>query len=120
LGTAKGFAAFLQRRVTPGEPGNDGAVRVRKLPFPAGFDRYVVAQNGAQVVEVAFFVGHGDQPPVAVSGRDFDSEDRGGLFIGLSRCGSHVGDHAGQRSNYNQHENKPSLVLALSNAMNRL
>jgi hypothetical protein len=28
---------------------------------------YIVAQNGAQIVEVAFFVGHGDQPPVAVS-----------------------------------------------------
>jgi len=43
-------------------------VRVRKLPFPGGLDRYVVAQNGAQIVEFAFFVGHGDQPPVAVSG----------------------------------------------------
>jgi hypothetical protein len=30
--------------------------------------RYVVAQNGAQIIEVAFFVGRGDQPPAAVSG----------------------------------------------------
>ena len=85
--TAKGFAAFLQRNVTPGEPGNDRAARERKLTFPEGLDRCVVAQNGAQIVEVAFFVGHGDQAPVAVSGGDFDSEDRGGLSIGLSRCG---------------------------------
>src|ERR1700730_12846441 len=42
LGMAEGFAAFLQRVVTPGEPGNDGTVRVRKLPFPGGLDRDVV------------------------------------------------------------------------------
>jgi hypothetical protein len=29
---------------------------------------FIVAQNGADIVEVAFFAGHGDQPPVAVSG----------------------------------------------------
>src|SRR5512144_1167560 len=43
LETAKGFATFLQRDVIPGEPGNDGAVREWKLPFPVGLDRYVVA-----------------------------------------------------------------------------
>src|SRR5215204_1611844 len=114
LETAKGFATFLQRVVTPGEPGNDGAVRERKCPFPGGLDRYVVAQNGAQIVEVAFFVGDGDQPPVAVSGWDFDSEDRGGLSVGLSRCGSHVGDHAGQRHNCNRHEHNPSHTVSPS------
>ena len=50
LGMAKGFAALLQRVVTPGEPGNDCAIRERKLPFPGGLDRYVVAQNGPQIV----------------------------------------------------------------------
>ena len=35
LETAKGFFAFLQRVVTPGESGDDGAVRVRKRPFPS-------------------------------------------------------------------------------------
>jgi hypothetical protein len=66
LETAKGFAAFLPRDVTPGELGNDCPVRERKFPFPVGLDRYVVAENGAQIVEVAFFVSHRDQPPVAV------------------------------------------------------
>src|SRR5215831_979428 len=42
---------------------------------------------------------------------DFDSEDWGGLSIGLSRRGGHVGDHAGQRYNCNQHENKPSHTV---------
>jgi len=46
LGTAKGFVISLRRDVTPGEPGNDCAVGERKLPFPVGLDRYVVAQNG--------------------------------------------------------------------------
>ena len=73
---AKGLGASLQRVVAPGEPGNDCAVRERKLPFPVGLDGYIVAQNGAQIVEVAFFVGHGDQPPVAVTGGNLDSEDR--------------------------------------------
>ena len=50
LETAKGFGAFLQRDVTPGEAGNDGAVRVRKPLFPVGLDRYVIAENGAQIV----------------------------------------------------------------------
>src|SRR5215831_7245810 len=42
---------------------------------------------------------------------DFDSEDRGGLSIGLSRCGGHVGDHASQRYYSNQHENNPSHTV---------
>jgi len=44
------------------------AVRERTVPFPVGLDLHIVAQNGAQIVEVALFVGHGDQSPVAVSG----------------------------------------------------
>jgi hypothetical protein len=47
-------------------------------------DRYVVAQNGAKIVEVAFFVSHGDQPPVAVPGGNTASEDRASLAIGLA------------------------------------
>src|SRR5258708_7955068 len=88
--------------------GNDVAI---KLPFPGGLDRYVVAQNGAQIVEVAFFVGHGDQPPLAISGGGFHSGDRSGLSVGWSRCGGHVGDHAGQRYNCNQHESNPSHTV---------
>ena len=40
-------AIFLRCGVLPMNRGNDGAVRERKLPFPGGLDRYVVAQNGA-------------------------------------------------------------------------
>jgi hypothetical protein len=29
---------------------------------------------------------------------DLDSEDWGGLLIGLSRCGGHSGDHAGDHA----------------------
>src|SRR5262249_10940497 len=56
------------------------------------------------IVEVAFFVGHGDQSPVTVSGGNFDSVDRSSLSIGLTRCGDHVGGHAGQRYKCNQRE----------------
>src|SRR5271165_7419138 len=53
-----GFAGLADQGVVgvasipPGRPTN--ALR-------EGPDRYVVAQNGAQTVEVAFFVGHGDR-----------------------------------------------------------
>src|ERR1700731_2002102 len=78
LGTAKDFVVLLRRNMTPGESGNDCPVREWNLSFPIGLDSYVVAQNGAQIVEVAFFVSHGDQPPVAVSRGDIDREDRSG------------------------------------------
>jgi hypothetical protein len=88
LETAQDFAAFLQRDGNPFEPGNDCGIGDRRFSFPVGLDRNVVAQIGAQIVEVAFFLGHGDQPAVAVSERDFDSEDRGDLSIGLIFCGA--------------------------------
>ena len=75
LGTTKGFVVFLRRDVTPRKSGDDRAVREREFSVPIGLDRYVVAQNGPQIVEVALFVGHGDQPPVAVSWGDFAPED---------------------------------------------
>ena len=78
-----------------------------KLPFPVGFDRYIVAEKGAKIVEVAFFVGHGDQLPVAVSGRNCDSENRISLSVGASRGVSHVDDHASQRSDCKQQVSNP-------------
>jgi hypothetical protein len=71
LATAKGFVVFFRRDVIPGYSGDDCAVRERKLPLPIGLDRFIVAQNRADIVEVAFFVGHGDEPPIAVSGGHF-------------------------------------------------
>jgi hypothetical protein len=42
----------------PRESGNDRAVRERGHPFSVGLDRYIVAQNGTQIVAVTFFVDH--------------------------------------------------------------
>jgi hypothetical protein len=55
-GHAKDFVVFLRWDVTPGDRGDDRAVRERKHSFPVGLDCYVIAQNGAQIVEVAFFL----------------------------------------------------------------
>ena len=68
----------------PSQPRNDGAVRERERSFPVSFDRYIVAEFGAQIVVAAAYVAHGDQLPVAVPGGDLDAIDRGGLSIRLS------------------------------------
>jgi hypothetical protein len=36
LGTAKDSVVFLRRNITPGQPGDDCAVRERQLFFPVG------------------------------------------------------------------------------------
>jgi len=97
LETAKGFAAFRQWVVAPGEPGDDRAVGVWKRRFPSGLDRDVVAENGADIVETAFFVGHGNQSPVTVFGRDFAAKDWRALFSGQARGhgGGRTGQHRG-------------------------
>ncbi len=59
----------------------------RMLLFAVGLDRDIVPQNGTQAVEFAFFVGHGDQLPVAVSLRGFVHEERSVPFIRLCRWG---------------------------------
>ena len=51
------------------------------FPSRLGLNRFIVAQNGANIVEAALFVGYGDQPPVAVPRGDFFYEDRGSPFI---------------------------------------
>src|SRR5215469_5509188 len=83
LRAAEDFVVFFRRDVTVVQSGNDRALRERKLPVSVGTDRHIVAQNGGETVKVAFFVGHGDQPPVAVSGRNLGDEDWG-LSAGLS------------------------------------
>jgi hypothetical protein len=88
--------------------GNDCAVRERELPFPKGRYRNVVAQLGAHLFQVASSqMIDGDQAPVTEPRRNFDSVDWRGLSIGLPRCGSHVGDHAGQRAGSNERESDP-------------
>jgi hypothetical protein len=51
--------------------GNDRAVREWKLALAVGLDRDVIAQDGSEAVEVAFFVGYRDELPVTVSGWNF-------------------------------------------------
>jgi hypothetical protein len=53
LHTAKDLVVFLRCGVLPMNRGNDGAVRERKLSFAIGLYRYVIAQLGAYIVEVA-------------------------------------------------------------------
>src|ERR1700722_8219241 len=97
LGMAEDFVVFGRRNVTPGESDNYCAVRIRQLSLPEGLDGYVVAENDAKVIVAAGFVGHGDDSPVAVSGRNFDSEDRRSLF----RRMTDLDGHTGQRYNSN-------------------
>jgi hypothetical protein len=40
-------------------------------------------------------VRRGDQLPIAVSGRNFDSKDRCGCSLGVFRCGGHLDERAG-------------------------
>src|SRR5271163_1856982 len=103
------FVVVLRRDATPMNCGNDGAVRERERPFLKGLDRYVVADLSAQLLahtrEMELF--HGDQLPVAVSGRDFDSVYRGDLFIsGSSRTGGE-GDNTSHGCNCNHQEGNP-------------
>src|SRR6516165_1135878 len=106
---AKDFVVFLRRHVTVMQSGNDRAVRERDLPFAVGLNRQIVAQNGREAVEVAFLVGHGDQPPVAVSRGNAGNEDRGALLIS---CGWREGDNPGQRCNSNQWECDQSHLVS--------
>src|ERR1035441_6822811 len=83
LGLAKDLVVFRRRDVTVVQSGNDRAVGKGELPFAVRLDRYIVAQNGGETVEVAFFMGHGDQPPVSVSGGNCCDENWGGRVIGV-------------------------------------
>jgi hypothetical protein len=51
--------SVIRGDVTPCDSGNDCAFRERKLLFPIRFDRCVIAQNGTNIVEISFLVGHG-------------------------------------------------------------
>src|ERR1700722_3814181 len=83
---------------------NDCAIRERELPFAIGFDRYVVAQDGTQTVEVSCFMGRGNPLPVAVSVRNFGNEVRCSFAIRASWRGGDEGDKAGHGDNCNPEE----------------
>src|ERR1700722_10459754 len=83
---------------------NDCAYRERKLPIPVGLDCYIVAQDGADTVEVACFMGRGDPSPVAVPVRDFGHEGRGRFPTRVAWYRSNEGDKAAHCCNGNQEE----------------
>src|SRR5208282_1410363 len=98
-----------RRDTSPMDRGNDGAIWKRERPVLESLDRFFVAELRAQLVNLGRYyeLVHGDHFPIAVSGRDFHSVDRGGVSIGLSKCVGHVGDNAGQRRNCKQQETDP-------------
>src|SRR5262249_7471744 len=102
LRAAKRLVVFLRRCVAPRDPRNDGAVRKWKRSGAIRLDRDVVPKDGAQVVEIAFFVGDGDQPPVTVPGRNLRDENRCTLSLGMSRHGCDGGDHADNGGTWSQ------------------
>src|SRR6185369_9507692 len=108
LVTTKDLVVLLGRNVPIVQRGDDRAVREWELPGAVGLDRDIVAQNRSKTVKVAFFMGHRDQPPVAVSGGNVGHEDRRGLLSrGVSRCPRREGHDAGQSGHGNQPEHEP-------------
>src|SRR6266404_3312402 len=87
---------------------DDGTVWEWQRSFPIGLDCGIVTQNGSNIVEFACFVRHGDKPPVAISVRNFGSEDWGNpLSTDIARCGSREHDNPRQCSNSNQQQSDP-------------
>lgn len=82
MGLAKDFVVFLGCDVTIMQSGND-CVRERKLFFTVNVDGYIVAQDGAETVEVACFMPRANPPPVAPK-TGFGSEGRGRSAIRVS------------------------------------
>ena len=66
---AEDIVVFVGCVIAPGDAGDDRAIRERRLTFPVGSDGHVVTQDRPDVVECAFFPRHGNQAPVAVTGR---------------------------------------------------
>jgi len=57
LDLAKDFVVFSGWDVTVVQGGQHGAVWKRKRAIAEGLDRYIVAEKGAQTVELACFMG---------------------------------------------------------------
>src|SRR5687768_4318689 len=97
--TPKRFIVLLRRDVFPSYSAYDRAFREGKFALAIGFDCHIVSQNGADVVQVTFFVGHRDKPPVAITFGNLGYEDGGGFVRGVSRCARGKGYKAGQCCN---------------------
>src|SRR5580704_4032360 len=102
--------------------GNDRAIRERPSSIAEGLDRNIVAQFGAQLLEITSTTGQllagqlldRDQVPVTISLRELDPIDRRGLAARLARARSGDGDRAGEHANPDQRENNPSHGLLLN------
>src|SRR5262249_34190921 len=64
---AEDLVVLLGRDVRPSDPRDDRAFRKRKLSGSIRLDRAVVSKDRADVVEIAGFVGHRDELPVAIA-----------------------------------------------------
>src|SRR5471032_2073685 len=82
LVTAKDLIVLVRDSVDPSQAGNDRAIRKWALSIAIGLDCHIIAEDRTEIVEIASFVRYGNQLPVTVSGWNFDSEDRVGLFHG--------------------------------------
>src|SRR6267142_1321626 len=69
--------------------------RQSKVPFGRSMEDLRYTSRVEHSPKVAFFMGYGDQPPVAVSGGNFGYEDRRGfLGRGVSRRPRREGNNA--------------------------
>ena len=105
LRAAKYFVVFLRRDVFPRYSGNDGAVWKWKPVFAIRLDRHIITQNGADIVEAAFFVGHGDQLPIAIPVWDLLHEDGRGIFLGChGRQNRHRAEGRSRKANCSERD----------------
>jgi hypothetical protein len=86
LGSTKCSVVLGRRDVLPGEPCYDRAVRKGKRSLLKRLQRNSVAQNRAEVIKVAGFMGHIDQGLFAVTRRNCYPIDRRRLGTRILRC----------------------------------
>src|SRR5207245_2135034 len=74
------------------------AIRERKRTFPVGRHGDGVTKNAAKLIEIASFMGRGDQLPLPISGRNLDTKDRRAVVVSLTRCERHERKNACRKS----------------------
>jgi hypothetical protein len=56
-----------------------------KFAFAVSLDRHIIAQNSCNAMEVAFFVRHGYQSPIAVSRWEFGNVNQSRVSVSQPR-----------------------------------
>src|SRR5271169_13642 len=118
----QGLVVKVRRFFIPMQRGNYCAIRERQSPIAEGLDRKIVAQFGAQLLELASRTGQllarqsldRDQAPVTIPVGDFNSIDRRGVSIGLSGCGPYEGGDTGDCCNCKCNQRYPCHNLLLT------